>query len=197
MSTLGQRLETLRTERKLTKEQVAQVAQVRGATVGSWERDKIIPRDDKLKRLSGFFKVSYEWLRVGVDGAVLLSTSEEHAALIQPLIKDRAGLIFDKREIPATASHSLVYFRITGHSMGEVLPEGSLVLVDVEDKHIKDGKMYAIKQDEYILVRRLSYTTSGINLQSLGVQGRDELLTFQDLSKLEIVGCVVSSICPR
>ncbi|MGR5489246.1 LexA family transcriptional regulator, partial [Vibrio alfacsensis] len=77
---------------------------------------------------------------VGVDGAVLLSTSEEHAALIQPLIKDRAGLIFDKREIPVTASHSLVYFRITGHSMGEVLPEGSLVLVDVEDKHIKDGK---------------------------------------------------------
>ncbi|MDN3631348.1 helix-turn-helix domain-containing protein [Vibrio lentus] len=67
MQTLCQRLEDLRIKFRQTKEDVARIAKVTGTTIGEWEKDLSIPRDDKLKRLAEYYNVSFEWLRVGVN----------------------------------------------------------------------------------------------------------------------------------
>ncbi|TKF90461.1 S24 family peptidase, partial [Vibrio sp. F13] len=89
-----------------------------------------------------------------------------------------------------------VYILVEGNSMGEVLPDGSTLIVDIEDKHFKDEKLYVFKTQDFVSIRRLSFTSTGVRLQSLGSQ-KDELLTFQQLSKVDVLGRIISSICQR
>ncbi|WP_284210486.1 S24 family peptidase, partial [Methylorubrum aminovorans] len=74
--------------------------------------------------------------------------------------------------------------------------DGSKLIVDLEDRHYKDDKLYVFKTQDFMSIRRLSFTSTGVRLQSLGSQ-KDEVLTFQQLSKVDVLGRVISSICPR
>ncbi|CAH7349477.1 Helix-turn-helix transcriptional regulator [Vibrio chagasii] len=196
MTTLGQRLEDLRTANKETKEFTGKVAGVTGVTIGKWEKNLITPRDEKLKRLAKHYNVSFEWLRVGIDGDKLTSLPESFIVSINSYQEDLGPLFFDSRQLPSGHSERLVYILVEGNSMGEVLPDGSTLIVDIEDKHFKDEKLYVFKTQDFVSIRRLSFTSTGVRLQSLGTQ-KDELLTFQQLSKVDVLGRVISSICQR
>ncbi|MEZ8822581.1 XRE family transcriptional regulator [Vibrio sp. 10N.222.54.A1] len=196
MQTLGQRLEDLRIKFRLTKEDVARIAKVTGTTIGKWEKDLIIPRDTKLKRLAEHYNVSFEWLRVGVDSAKVTPVPESFAVSIQSYKGGGEPVFVDARLLPSGHSERLVYILVEGNSMGEVLPDGSTLIVDIEDKHFKDEKLYVFKTQDFVSIRRLSFTSTGVRLQSLGSQ-KDELLTFQQLSKVDVLGRIISSICQR
>lgn len=196
MKTLGQRLEELRVNNRLTKKDVGHVAGVTGTTVDKWEKDLIIPRDAKLKRLAEHYNVSFEWLRVGVDGAKVTPVPESFAVSIQSYKDGDESVFFDARLLPSSHSERLVYVQVEGHSMGDILPDGSKLIVDLEDRHYKDDKLYVFKTQDFMSIRRLSFTSTGVRLQSLGSQ-KDEVLTFQQLSKVDVLGRVISSICPR
>ena len=196
MQTLGQRLEDLTIKFRLTKEDVARIAKVTGTTIGKWEKDLIIPRDTKLKRLAEHYNVSFEWLRVGVDGAKVTSVPESFVVSIQSYRYGDEPVFFDARLLPSDHSDRLVYVQVEGHSMGDILPDGSKLVVDLEDRHFKDDKLYVFKTQDFVSIRRLSFTSTGVRLQSLGSQ-KDEVLTFQQLSKVDVLGRVISSICPR
>lgn len=196
MKTLGQRLEELRVNNRLTKKDVGHVAGVTGTTVDKWEKDLIIPRDAKLKRLAEHYNVSFEWLRVGVDGAKVTPVPESFAVSIQSYKDSDESVFFDARLLPSGHSERLVYVQVEGHSMGDILPDGSKLIVDLEDRHYKDDKLYVFKTQDFVSIRRLSFTSTGVRLQSLGSQ-KDEVLTFQQLSKVDVLGRVISSICPR
>lgn len=196
MQTLGQRLEDLRIKFRLTKEDVARIAKVTGTTIGKWEKDLITPRDTKLKQLAKYYGVSFEWLRVGVDGVKVVSVPESFTISIQSYKDGDEPVFFDARLLPSSQSERLVYVQVEGHSMGDVLPDESKLIVDLEDRHFKDDKLYVFKTQDFVSIRRLSFTSTGVRLQSLGSQ-KDEVLTFQQLSKVEVLGRVISSICPR
>ncbi|WP_285378428.1 XRE family transcriptional regulator [Vibrio sp. B172a] len=196
MSTLGQRLEDLRTINKETKEFTGKVAGVTGVTIGKWEKDLITPRDAKLKRLAEHYNVSFEWLRVGVDGTKVTPVSESFVVSIQSYKGGDESVFFDARLLPSGHSERLVYVQVEGHSMGDVLPDGSQLIVDLEDRHYKDDKLYVFKTQDFVSIRRLSFTSTGVRMQSLGSL-KDEVLTFQQLSKVDVLGRVISSICPR
>ena len=55
---IGENIKTLREERKLTQEQVAEELGVSFQAVSSWERDEYKPDTDKLIKLAGLFDVS-------------------------------------------------------------------------------------------------------------------------------------------
>ncbi|CAH6877565.1 Helix-turn-helix transcriptional regulator [Vibrio chagasii] len=196
MKTLGQRLEELRVVNRLTKKETGRIAKVTGTTVDKWEKDLSIPRDDKLKRLAEYYNVSFEWLRVGVDSAKVTPVPESFAVSIQSYKGGDEPVFFDVRLLPSGHSERLVYILVEGNSMGEVLPDGSTLIVDIEDKHFKDEKIYVFKTQDFVSIRRLSFTSTGVRLQSLGTQ-KDELLTFQQLSKVDVLGRVISSTCQR
>ena len=55
---IGSNIKTLREERKLTQEQVAEKLGITFQAVSSWERDEYKPDTDKLIRLAEIFDVS-------------------------------------------------------------------------------------------------------------------------------------------
>ncbi|EHK2924621.1 helix-turn-helix domain-containing protein [Vibrio parahaemolyticus] len=197
MSSLGNRLENLRCNAKLSKEAVARVVDVKGATIGKWERDEVIPRDHNLRKLATYFGVSFEWLRVGIDGSTVFSSGDNDAVIIQPFFPDGGSLIFDSKELLDSNSNNLVHLKMNDDSGGDVFPCGSTLIIDVKDKHLKDEKIYALRRLQYLLIRKLSFTTGGVRLQTLSRTGQSEVIGFQNLSDVEIIGRVVSSISPR
>lgn len=142
------------------------------------------------------YNVSFEWLRVGVDGAKVTPVPESFAVSIQSYKDEGEPVYFDARLLSSNHSERLVYVQVEGHSMGDILPDGSKLIVDLEDRHFKDDKLYVFKTQDFVSIRRLSFTSTGVRLQSLGNQ-KDEVLTFQQLSKVDVLGRVISSICPR
>lgn len=195
MGTLGDRLETLRTKNKETKEFVGKVAGVTGTTVGKWEKNLVIPRDDKLQRLAKHYKVSFEWLRVGIEHAQISTLTNDFAISINDCDGGEA-LLFDQRQLPKDHSDRLMYLRVKGHSMGEQLPDGSVLIIDLEETHFQEEKLYVLKTHDFISIRKVSFTSTGVKLQSFSDQ-KDEVLTFQQVTDVNVLGRVISSIIPR
>ncbi|HHC6517200.1 TPA: XRE family transcriptional regulator [Vibrio parahaemolyticus] len=193
-SALGQRIERLRTERKLTKKSLAKILNVSGTTIGQWEKGEIIPRDDKIERLAQYFDVSFEWLRVGIDKELLVNKLKGQAILIKPYASNLPDLIFDLRELPQEHSDCLVYVKMDGDSGGDVLPVGCTIIIDTKDNNIKDGKIYLLEYQSYLTVRKLSFTSTGVRLLPLELmKGKEEVVTFQTLSQMNIIGRVIMS----
>ncbi|EGQ7678712.1 MULTISPECIES: LexA family transcriptional regulator [Vibrio harveyi group] len=197
MSSLGSRLESLRCNAKLSKEAVARVVDVKGATIGKWERDEVIPRDHNLRKLAAYFGVSFEWLRVGIDGSTVFNHDDNDVVVIQSFFPDERALVFDSKELVEPNSSNLVYLKMNDDSGGDIFPYRSILIIDVKDKHIKDEKIYVLRRFQYLLIRKLSFTTGGVRLQSLSDAGPSEVISFQALSDVELIGRVVSSISPR
>lgn len=61
-SLFSQRLKALRIEYNETQQDVADVLSVRSTTYGEYERGRIFPPYDKIKRLAEHFEVSVEYL---------------------------------------------------------------------------------------------------------------------------------------
>ncbi len=196
MSSLGSRLESLRCNAKLSKEAVARIVDVKGATIGKWERDEVIPRDHNLRKLASYFGVSFEWLRVGIDGSTVFNYDDD-VVIIQPFFLGERSLAFDSKELLDPNSNDLVHLKMNDDSGGDVFPCGSTLIIDVKDKHLKDEKIYALRRLQFLLIRKLSFTTGGVRLQPLSSSGQSEFIGFQNLSDVEIIGRVVSSISPR
>ena len=82
--------------------------------------------------------------------------------------------------------------KITGDSMEPVLPDGSTVGIDTNDKNIKDGKMYAIDHDGMLRVKML-YRLPGGGLRVKSYNSHeypDETYTPEQASTIKVIGKV-------
>lgn len=78
---------------------------------------------------------------------------------------------------------------LTGNSMEPLIPRGATIGINMADKNIKDGDIYAIRQDDLIRVKRLYRATGGkIRINSYNeAEYEDELA---DAAEVEIIGRV-------
>jgi len=83
-----------------------------------------------------------------------------------------------------------VAFSVTGDSMEPVMPEGSKIMVDINDRRIVDGKIYAIDQSSWRRLRILFRSgPAELTLKSFNdVRYPDEKIPMNDL---EILGRIV------
>lgn len=82
--------------------------------------------------------------------------------------------------------------KITGDSMEPVLPDGSTVGIDTNDKNIKDGKMYAIDHDGMLRVKML-YRLPGGGLRVKSYNSHeypDETYTPEQAIAIKVIGKV-------
>ena len=82
--------------------------------------------------------------------------------------------------------------KITGDSMEPVLPDGSTVGIDTNDKNIKDGKMYAIDHDGMLRVKML-YRLPGGGLRVKSYNSHeypDETYTPEQAVAIKVIGKV-------
>ena len=62
MITFSQRLKSLRKEEKLTQQDLADIINVKRATIAKWESKNAIPDIDTLQKISIYFKTSIDYL---------------------------------------------------------------------------------------------------------------------------------------
>ncbi|CAB3729078.1 HTH-type transcriptional regulator PrtR [Achromobacter piechaudii] len=82
-----------------------------------------------------------------------LFTSEEE--------KSRLSFRADFLQSIGAAPHNTVSVSVSGDSMEPIIPDGSTLLVDRGNRHVVNGKVYALRQNGCLLVKRLYTTTSG------------------------------------
>lgn len=76
----NEKLQQLRTHKKLTQEQLAEQLYVSRTAISKWESGKGYPNIESLKGISKFFSVSIDELLSGEE-LIILAQTENHAAL--------------------------------------------------------------------------------------------------------------------
>ena len=61
-TTFGSRVKKMRTDRRLSMEELAKQLNVTKSRVNMWENNGVVPRDEVLIQLSSFFDVSIDYL---------------------------------------------------------------------------------------------------------------------------------------
>ncbi|HHT71967.1 MAG TPA: helix-turn-helix domain-containing protein [Firmicutes bacterium] len=175
MATLGSRLRSLRTEKHLTQEGVANKLGVARATLASWEIGRREPDNEALTKLAEVFGVSVDYLLGRTDGphGTYLPPG---AWPVGPMVRVpvlgviRAGLPIladehiDGWELtPADEVKDGKYFylRVTGDSMiGSRIYEGDLVLVRQQEE-VENGEIAVVNVDGENATLKRVYRTNG------------------------------------
>ncbi|WP_413734373.1 LexA family protein [Sodalis sp. RH21] len=144
MVTLGQRVKTLRKDRKLTQSQVGKALGVSDVTIGYWERDLNEPGGKSLTNLARYFGVSEEYLLYGkneesnVMPASLGTTSIPIISFVQAVAWSAES---DARSLEGNVDYILTdqklspssfALRLKGRSMEPEFTEGDIIIVDPE-----------------------------------------------------------------
>lgn len=80
---------------------------------------------------------------------------------------------------------------VEGESMEPVLPDGATVGINMADKNIRDGKMYAIRQGEWLRVKRLyRLPNNQVRINSYNQDDPAFADEITPLEEIEIIGAV-------
>lgn len=83
---------------------------------------------------------------------------------------------------------------VKGDSMSPSINDGAVILVNMDDREIVDGKLYALNYSGDARVKMLSKTAiGGILIQSFNPSCKDEILKPDEVQYLNIIGRVVWS----
>ena len=90
------RIRELRKQRKLTQKELAKHLQIADSTLSYWEMGKYEPDYAALRKLSGFFHVSIDYI-LGGDYAqwIPADASMPYAAIAKPSLADAAAIVSD------------------------------------------------------------------------------------------------------
>lgn len=152
-----------------SQNQIARELEVAPNTVGAWRRIGVWPdysTFEKIKKLTG---KDQKWF--------LLEKAEEFVAIpmYSPKLAAGAGAVPIAEEVlgtyqfrrdwystlGASTNHSGL-FKVQGDSMSPMLEDGDVVLVDMTDRKVRDGKTYAIGEEDNIQIKQLRTGQKGM-----------------------------------
>lgn len=88
----------------------------------------------------------------------------------------------------------LVVVEVSGDSMSPTLEDGDVILVNVMDRSIRDGRIYAFRVHDEVRVKRFQHASDGgivVTSDNKSPRYRDEQLSPDILERLDIIGRVV------
>ena len=89
----------------------------------------------------------------------------------------------------STDGHGILCFPARGDSMEPVIPDGTTVAINTEDKKIVDGKVYAISEDGWKRIKLL-YRTGPESISIRSYNAIEHPAEEKPLNKIEIIGRV-------
>ena len=90
----------------------------------------------------------------------------------------------------ASSSKNLVLMRVIGDSMSPTIQQDDTVMIDIGNRTIKEGMIYAIRFDSTIMVKRLAYRPGGRVL--IISDNRQEYESYEaELKDLHIIGQII------
>ena len=173
MSVFGDNIARLRTQAGMTQRDLAAKLEISKGTVGAWETKDTLPDYPKIQKLAELFDVPVQLL----FSVYYPSRDDENFAITELRVygKIAAGTPIDMEEgdygFPCPSyllkKHpKAFYLEIDGESMNNVLPNGSLALVDpaLKDHHI-NGNIYALCINGYsATAKRVRFLENGVEL---------------------------------
>ena len=173
MSVFGDNIARLRTQAGMTQRDLAAKLEISKGTVGAWETKDTLPDYPKIQKLAELFDVPVQLL----FSVYYPSRDDENFASTELRVygKIAAGTPIDMEEgdygFPCPSyllkKHpKAFYLEIDGESMNNVLPNGSLALVDpaLKDHHI-NGNIYALCINGYsATTKRVRFLENGVEL---------------------------------
>lgn len=174
--TTGKRIRELRGQ--IPRHEFAALLGVARNTVQDYELDKREPSAGFIKSICEKYKVSADWLIFGKNTEYCQDKQTENAShldysyipMVEAKISAGGGSFVESEAVQGyyafrkdwlsrvtTSTNSLVLMRVSGNSMLPTLLENDTVLIDTSRLDIKEGKVYAIRFDHVIMVKRLAY----------------------------------------
>ena len=90
----------------------------------------------------------------------------------------------------ATSARDLVLMRVDGDSMNPTIRSGDTVMIDAGRRTIIEGQVFALRVDDTIMIKRLSYRPGGRVL--VGSDNRQEFDPYEvDLADLHVLGQII------
>ena len=90
----------------------------------------------------------------------------------------------------ATSARDLVLMRVAGDSMRPTINSGDTVMIDASRRTIIEGEIFALRVDDTIMIKRLSYRPGGRVL--VGSDNRQDFDPYEvDLADLHVLGQII------
>jgi len=184
----------------MSMEQLADAIGVSWQTVQQWENGKTAPKRKRLEDVAEALQTSVDFL---VTGGASEGEQGEFVTVRRVGVKFSAGrgsIVFnedDKSRLSFRADFlrssgadpsSVVSVLCSGESMAPTIPDGAVVLINMNNKSVSNGKIYAIRHDDQLLIKRLVKTAEG------GITAKSDNPEFQDVdlslpdNGLQIIG---------
>lgn len=129
MSEFYKRLKSLRQERKINQIDLAELLDVKRATISAYETNKIMPPYDKLKMLADYFSVTVEYLTGQNDskekGGDAVDVTQTLRELLNQLTNDSGNITVDGIELDESSKELLLNSIENSLKMGKLLAKSS------------------------------------------------------------------------
>ncbi|WP_321532471.1 LexA family transcriptional regulator [uncultured Desulfuromonas sp.] len=204
MKTIGERLRFLRGKEKLPD--FAQSFGVSKSTLGRYEKGISLPDAGFLAAMCQQLHVCPQWLLLGGEKPCQPFVEDCPSGVCDDtspacIVRDYANLSSFKTFMDFFQNwvvdqgfevDKLLSVRITGDSMAPTFAAGSLVLVDMNQSDLSADAIFALRQDEKVIVRRLQKMVNGdIHVKTDNPRYEDQIVRSESLPILDIVGRVV------
>lgn len=198
MTTIGERIKSLRLNQGLSQESLAEKINVTKSTISQWEVGKAQPKNKNLLSIVTFFGTTYEYLKGGGEidercpRVVSVPFYNVSAAAGLGIINDSETYTYvDIENLQVSNIEHLVSLTASGDSMEPVLKDGSILVVDTQSKNIIDGHMYVFRQDDLLRVKLISYEKNHLIVTSYNKEYKNEIYKFSELDDLNIIGQII------
>lgn len=161
------RLKAIMQEKRLTQVQVAQMAGVRQATVSGWLKGTIkSPGIETIKKLATALGISPRWLLYGDNHTTTKEKEKEIVSVGDFSVGNSGETLFKETLTPDFCAAGAVLrncksFIMSGNHMEPVIRDGDIVVIDTDDKTIKNGAIYAFFANNQFIVAALNRSISG------------------------------------
>lgn len=191
----AKRLKEIMKERRLKQKDIAVLAGVSPAAVSGWMKGKVaVPEAGILKRLAKALSVSPFWLLYGEERRVT-EGANKGVILVGSFSIDGETVQFSEACAPefcaaANALRDCKSFIMAGSHMEPRISDGDIVIVDMNDKTIKNNAIYAFFVNGQFVVAALNRSISGHVSASYFNPPQTEQIS----GKITIIGRAVSHL---
>jgi transcriptional regulator with XRE-family HTH domain len=79
----------------------------------------------------------------------------ESGMIFDPFEEPASSIVLNQRDLIGRKNHRLVGLKVGGQSMVPVIPLGSVVIIDLDDRQFADNKIFAVNYEENIAAVKL------------------------------------------
>lgn len=147
-----------------SQEKVAEYAGVSQASISGWRKGKRTPQIDVAIKIAEFLHVSPNWLICGDSRDE--TNVDSNIVPVGSFCQENGNVLFKKEKsvgysAAAHVSKECESFVMSGNHMEPVIRDGDIVVIDTDDKVIKNGAVYAFFANNQFIVAALNRSISG------------------------------------